>query len=302
MSIRNNLILLAIIFSISSASFAQYQPAGCLNADEELLGELVNQYRIDHGLSEVPLSHNLSLVGQWHVEDHNYAAEVTGELGSDPNCNSHTWYGIPGAPYSTCCYTSDHAQAACMWNKPEEISDGVYMRSGFELAAWGYSSVSAALVGWSNSPGHNDVMLNQDIWSSYTWRAMGVGADTGSRRYFLWFSTLTDPDGVAVPCGVVPAGGQVPTALSVRAVYPNPFNPRVAIAFDLGHESQVGMTILDVRGIRVRTMGEISMAAGNHELIWNGLNDAGDAVPSGVYFVRLRAGKDVQTTKVALLR
>lgn len=191
----------SLMSALASVSAAQFQPSGCLSAAEEELLQLINAYRQENALPPVPASTALTAVAQWHVEDTRYAVDVSGEYGQDGSCNLHTWYGIPAAPYSTCCYTSDHAQAACMWNKPDEISAGSYTASGYEIAATGYSSVAAALNGWKNSPGHNNVILNQDIWASQTWAGIGVGVDETRRWYYVWFSTQTDPQGAPASCG-----------------------------------------------------------------------------------------------------
>ncbi len=92
-----------------------------------------------------------------------------------------------------------------MWDKPREITHGVYSESGYENGAWGYVSVAAALQGWKSSSGHNDVILNQNIWAPLTWKAMGVGVDLQNRYYYLWFSNLVDPLGDMPLCqGDVP--------------------------------------------------------------------------------------------------
>ena len=87
-----------------------------------------------------------------------------------------------------------------MWSKPREITNGVYGASGYENGAWGYRSVSSALNGWKGSPGHNQVILNEGIWASQTWRAMGVGVDLVNHFYFLWFSAAPDPQGDMPAC------------------------------------------------------------------------------------------------------
>lgn len=210
-AVRRISLLVAVLF-VSGSAGAQYQPSGCLNSDEEQLAQLVNEYRAENALPPIPVGQNLTDVAQWHTADLAYASFVSGTFGQDPSCNLHTWYGIPGAPYTTCCYTSDHAQAACMWNKPGEVSGGSYSPYGFEIAAWGYSTVEAALDGWKNSSGHDDVILNNPPWNNYTWRAMGIGVDPINRWYFVWFADTVDPDGDAEACTEgqpVPALGRV---------------------------------------------------------------------------------------------
>ena len=97
-----------------------------------------------------------------------------------------------------------------MWNKPTEISGGAYTSTGYELAAWNFGSVESALNGWKGSPAHNDVILNQGIWASQTWQAMGVGVDPTNTTYFLWFAAGADGAGAPELCGIEPPGPDVP--------------------------------------------------------------------------------------------
>jgi uncharacterized protein YkwD len=295
------LLILAILF-LAFPALAQYEASGCLNPAEEELAQLVNDYRVQNGLTPVPLSTNLTLVAQWHVADHNYADDITGEWGSDPSCNLHTWYGIPGESYTTCCYTSDHAQASCMWLKPGEISDGAYSSYGFENAAWGYTSVADALNGWQNSSGHNAVILNLGIWASYTWQAMGVGVDLESKRYFLWFSAGTDPAGSPEPCAISTVGDQLAAALEVRSIYPNPFNPTTRVSFWLPAEGHVRISVHDLSGRKIRTVLDEDAAAGLGSATWNGRDGHGRRVASGTYFFRVESGGMVSMKRATLLK
>ena len=59
-----------------------------------------------------------------------------------------------------------------MWSKPQELTS--YSGSGYENAASGASSPAGALSMWQNSSAHNDVMLNQGMWSSHPWKAVGA--------------------------------------------------------------------------------------------------------------------------------
>ena len=77
-----------------------------------------------------------------------------------------------------------------MWDKPDELT--VYTGNGYEISHGGSGTVSptSALNGWKNSSGHNDVILNQGIWTT-PWGAMGVGID-GSYAH-VWFGHQADP-------------------------------------------------------------------------------------------------------------
>lgn len=173
------------------------EPGTCINSDEVELLQLIDQYRVDNNLTTIPWSKSLVTVAQWHVVD----AVLNQNKIFSQTCNRHSWSETRPELWTGMCYTRDHAEAEKMWSKPHEITRGVYTAAGFENAAWGYSSVTAAMNGWKNSAGHNDVILNKGIWASQTWRAMGVGVDLVNRYYYLWFSTAIDPLGEMPSCG-----------------------------------------------------------------------------------------------------
>ncbi|MEM1411447.1 MAG: CAP domain-containing protein [Pseudomonadota bacterium] len=187
-------LLGALCLSSPALTTAQ-EGFSCLTEEQEALLQLVNDYRGDNGLPPVPWSITLTQVGQTHVED---ARKNFATLFRAP-CNLHSWSFDQPNRWSGMCYTSDHAQAQRMWDKPREISGGIFTGNGYELAASGYASIEAALRGWQNSPGHNPVMLNEGSWSSIRWRSMGVGVSEGS-YYFLWFSDQADVRPPALRC------------------------------------------------------------------------------------------------------
>jgi len=146
------------------------------------LYDLIMAYRADNGLPSIPLSRSLTIVAQTHVEDLiAYRSEVL--VGT---CNLHSWSNH--GPWQGCCYTPDHAQASCMWNKPRELT--VYTGDGYEISASGVSQAQSALNLWKNSSGHNAVILNQGSWST-PWKAIGIGMGGGYAH--VWFGRNVDP-------------------------------------------------------------------------------------------------------------
>jgi hypothetical protein len=184
-----------LLWMISAQGIAQ-EPGNCINSDEAELLQLVDEYRADNNLANIPWSQSLMTVAKWHTID----AALNDEDIFAGNCNRHSWSDTRPDLWTGMCYTPDHAQAARMWSKPSEITNGLYTAPGYENAAWGYGTVASAMGGWKNSPGHNAVMLNEGIWASQTWRAMGVGVDLVNRYYFLWFSASVDPLGDMPAC------------------------------------------------------------------------------------------------------
>jgi hypothetical protein len=95
---------------------------------------------------------------------------------------------------------------------------------------------------------------------------------------------------------------ELPDAYSVGNNYPNPFNPQTTIQFALPEAQDVRIDIYDIRGYRVRTLVDESMAAGYHSVIWNGCDGAGRRMASGAYFYRVQAGPLNDTRRMLLVK
>ncbi len=84
--------------------------------------------------------------------------------------------------------------------------------------------------------------------------------------------------------------------------YPNPFNPATTIAFSMEKAAHVDLTIYDVRGARVRGLVNQHRNAGAYHVDWDGHDDRGRQVASGVYFYKLVAGSFTDTKKMTILK
>jgi hypothetical protein len=82
---------------------------------------------------------------------------------------------------------------------------------------------------------------------------------------------------------------------------PNPFAALTRLRFTLPAGGAVRVRVFDPGGRLVRTLADRFMAAGAHGVVWDGQDDAGRAVSSGVYFVKLETGSVTQTRKVVYL-
>lgn len=168
---------------ISLFSFL-YSNAQNPTVDEKKLYDLVMNYRKQNGLKTIPISKNLTKVAQIHVKDMHENKPVHG------NCNLHSW--SEKGEWSGCCYTSDHAKASCMWDKPRELTN--YKGNGYEISYGSYgteASAERALNSWKNSTGHNNVILNKGIWDD-EWKAIGVGIYKGYA--VIWFGKMLDEE------------------------------------------------------------------------------------------------------------
>jgi PKD repeat protein len=97
-------------------------------------------------------------------------------------------------------------------------------------------------------------------------------------------------------------GLQIPETCQLWQNYPNPFNPSTEIRFDLAQSTEVKLFICNVKGQIVKTLVYQNMPAGRHQVQWNGRNDAGRPMPSGIYFARIQAGTYVNTIKLLFLK
>ena len=84
--------------------------------------------------------------------------------------------------------------------------------------------------------------------------------------------------------------------------YPNPFNPQTEIAYTLPEGSYVKLEIYNLLGQKVKVLVDEYQSAGTKKVVWDGRNENGEKVSSGIYFYRLDAGNYVQTKKMSLLK
>ncbi len=84
--------------------------------------------------------------------------------------------------------------------------------------------------------------------------------------------------------------------------FPNPFNPRTRLAFDIEQAGPVSLMIYDASGRKVAVLADAIFEAGHYVRSWDGRDDSGKAMPSGVYLAHLKAGDRVETQKMALLK
>ena len=98
------------------------------------------------------------------------------------------------------------------------------------------------------------------------------------------------------------AVAEAPAAFRLGRNYPNPFNPTTVIPVSMDRGEPASLAIIDARGRRVRTLHSGLLVAGEHEFSWDGRDDGGAAVASGVYMAQLRTSVDLESMRVVLLK
>jgi hypothetical protein len=95
---------------------------------------------------------------------------------------------------------------------------------------------------------------------------------------------------------------EVPKTFALEQNFPNPFNPTTMIRFALPNDSKVSLKVFDILGREVRTLLNGDVAAGINTVQWNGRNNAGQMVSTGVYIYRIEAGSNISTKKMMLMK
>ena len=93
-----------------------------------------------------------------------------------------------------------------------------------------------------------------------------------------------------------------PLEFTLEQNYPNPFNPSTTIPFVIPEMGRVRLKIYDVKGSLVKTLFDGILPAGFRQITWDGTDNRGSGVGSGVYFYRLQTGKRKLTRRMILLK
>ena len=93
-----------------------------------------------------------------------------------------------------------------------------------------------------------------------------------------------------------------PNNFDLAQNYPNPFNPETRISYRLSETGFTTLTIHDQLGRTIKTLVAQHQSSGDHAVVWNGKDESGNTVSSGIYFYSLNSGKSVQSKKMVLLK
>jgi hypothetical protein len=212
----------------------------------------------------------------------------------------------------------------------------------FRAAPWAISSatdcnveVLNTIVSWTrvgsavNCLDNGTVSLScSDLWANEggDWVGCAAGQESANNNMCadplfcdttgVALTVRTDSDCAAVnnpACGRVGAWGtgctpgtgveeDVPRITRLHPCYPTPFTPTTTITVDLRQPAAVNLRVYDASGRLVRVLVDEGLDAGRYETTWNGRNQRGETVASGVYFYRLVAGSFVDSQKMVLLK
>ncbi len=144
------------------------------------------------------------------------------------------------------------------------------------------------------------------IWTSYT-TEQGLADNTVNDLAIapdgtVWAATSHDISKFVPSTTIIEENKDTPSEFAVTGNFPNPFNPETSIQFTLPDEGMVNLTIYNIMGQKVRELVADRMQAGTHSVRWDGKDDSGNAVSSGIYLSRLVCGENVAANRMLLLK
>ena len=84
----------------------------------------------------------------------------------------------------------------------------------------------------------------------------------------------------------------IPSSLILEQNYPNPFNPTTTIPFSISDASNILIEVFNIKGQKIKTLANKEYSSGNHSVCWNGNDESGSTVSSGIYFYKLKVNND----------
>lgn len=127
-----------------------------------------------------------------------------------------------------------------------------------------------------------------------------MGTTDGGWTYCGW--NIDDIEILAVPQEGVEGGGAAGGPLHVQPAFPNPFASQVSVPFTVSGTGSVSVSVYDICGRQVRSLHAGELSAGSHTVSWQGTDDGGGMLGSGIYFLRICTAEASVTRKVVLAR
>lgn len=218
---------------------------------------------------------------------------------------------VPGTAYTVTVTQSD--PDASRWGYEATILESGGASTGVIALLDGFSQTSSAgnrnYVKQTSSGTFNGT-TEQASWS-FRWTAPAAGAGdvtvyvatNAANGNFLSSGDRIYADSFRFTEQGLTDVGRAPLAVAtLMGNFPNPFNPRTAIRFALPEAMPVRLAVYAVDGRLVRTLVQGTRAAGEHEVVWDGLDEAGRGQPSGTYLYVMDAGIVRETGRMTLVR
>jgi hypothetical protein len=192
----------------------------------------------------------------------------------------------------------DSAQNLSLINNPTYVYPNAAIDDGIKIRHL------RGLMGTPSAP-------TPDDWSAVTSSVVSLDANGGSavKAYALVYGeSLEDLQNNVAAANEAynpssPVSDNAPVKLFRLAQnHPNPFNPSTSIKYSVAQEGHVELGVYDLSGRLIRTLVSATRGPGEHTVTWDGRDDSGGAVPSGMYFCKYASGGESTTRKMTLIK
>ena len=150
-----------------------------------------------------------------------------------------------------------------------------------KIVSWDTMSVSLTMMPQENQNEYESAMLYLEGESMY--QSVNI-------------VMITDPDNIGVDTNTNPF------SFALHQSFPNPFNPSTEIRYEIPDDLLVSVAVYDVAGRLIRSLINEPKPAGSYSVVWDGKNDIGANVATGVYIYSIEAGKHRQNKKTVFLK
>ncbi|MCK4223612.1 MAG: T9SS type A sorting domain-containing protein [candidate division Zixibacteria bacterium] len=184
---------------------------------------------------------------------------------------------------------------------------GVFTAQGLCVGAAGWQGERMGLAAWQDDPqteeidgyrpGENIVFK---LWDKSENREIDLTADYTRGKGTFGNESYAMVNLKAV--GSVSSTPNLPMNLSLSQNYPNPFNPDCEIRYALPKDAEVTLSVYNVLGQKIKTLVDEFQAAGHKTVHWDGTDEDGNKVASGIYFYRIKAGDFTEAKKMILMK
>ncbi|MCK4339511.1 MAG: T9SS type A sorting domain-containing protein [Candidatus Cloacimonetes bacterium] len=163
--------------------------------------------------------------------------------------------------------------------------------------------------GCSSTPSSNDLI---ESWT-YTGSDIPTPGDENPRINLWLFNGVPPSDGedieIIIQCfeftsDTIAVDNYIvnPQPYYLYQNYPNPFNPKTKISFSISKDNKVDISVYTIKGQKIKTLVNKLLLVGEYSIIWNGKNDSGKLVSSGIYFYKMGLENYSSTKKMILLK
>ncbi len=206
-----------------------------------------------------------------------------------------------------CFFSDPYFQNCILWN---DSPDEIYLSSNSSVQV----SFSDIQGGWEGEGNIDDNPLFADPQNGdfhLTWANFPIPDSTMSPCIDAGDpNSPPDPDGTFADMGAFYYEQSIGIVIdniqsSIDDIqlsnYPNPFNPTTTIEFSIQNNSKIELVVYNIKGQKIKTLAQNEFTKGSYSIIWNGIDESGKSISSGVYLYKLKVNGKTEAVKKCLL-